>query len=444
MSKPISSVLILTVHAHPSHYERDIPLAYELRKRGYKTTYAVPGPEFVRRQFPSTNFPADVLARKPFQDVGVVVLKSYTQFRNLLKEHDVLVQQITRERAFEQIATDLGKYRIIHQNTGGADLQNEDPDLVAVAGLWHKKRLLKSGGVSEDRIIVTGSVQYDRALAPEVLASTREAFCAKYKLDPAKPIVVWLPESPATHSDWYKDRYKQICRMVLDSGKFNLIIKGHPSDYAGHKRGETYIDTSRPSWEQLTPQIPVCEDSDGYICFKHCDLGITVTSTVFMDFAIFKKPMIYVDFQEGSLPLGKEGLAKLPPKRFDGFGYRRLYLRPEVMEIMQQSATARAECYMVVSGENPEAFMHFVGAECSLAELPEVLRSGEYRIQDPQVYDEVVRMFCHANDGKSAQRIADLVDRLKKEAKPPHRSSVKSVPWLKRVYRRFKEAALDL
>ena len=154
-----------------------------------------------------------------------------------------------------------------------------------------------------------------------------------------------------------------------------------------------------------------------------------------MDFALFKKPVLFVDFQEGNLPTVLVRNTELPSHRFGGFGLNHLVLLPQVLSIMAGRKDNRAaynDPHLVAGGRG----IPYVGGQCSFAELPEVLSNGDFTTIDQKAYDVVVEAFCYKNDGKSHERIADLVDRLPE--KPRRTSAV--THFLKRVSKRLKRA----
>ncbi len=408
------SVLVFTPHSHPSHFDRDIPIVRALREQGYRADYAIPVEDFSERSHAQTNFPAAVLASEPFVSISAIPIHSHEEFERMLRGYSALIIGHTKESRFVQTAKRLGKYVIEHMDRGGLDLLNNRPDFFAVPGDWYKTVGARWHGLPPERVVVTGCVQYDRVQGEELKKTDRTVFCERYDLDPAKKIAVWLPEGPGTHNAWYKTLYQEICQTVLASGRYNLIIKGHPWDYSGYRREQTYGDTSRPSWEQLTPGVPVCRQEDAYLCFRHCDLGLTVTSAVYLDFALFRKPILFVDFQEAMLSEVVAAQARLPKKRFTGVGLRRLRLLPETLEIIRKIPNGQRTIYA-----DPDlaggAGLPFVGGECSREELPEILES-DLTIEDPAAYDAIIREFCFQNDGRAAERIAQLVDQL--PAKP--------------------------
>jgi len=136
---PRRKILVFTPHSHPSHYEREIPIAETLRARGHDVTYAVPGEDFKKRYFPVSNFPRSVLERPVFKHVRVQPVSDFEMFRNLLAAHEVLILGTSREGTFAEMAHRQGKYLIEHQGMGTFDIQNHDPDFFAVPGRWHRE-----------------------------------------------------------------------------------------------------------------------------------------------------------------------------------------------------------------------------------------------------------------------------------------------------------------
>lgn len=431
-------VLVFTPHSHPSHYGRDLPLLDALRRLGHEATYAVPGENFLERTYPKTNFPESIVQSADFRNAGAVAVHSFREFRNLLLQHDVLMMGLTKEIRLATLAREAGKFLIQHQDMGGLDLYHCDPDLLAVPGPWHKNTGAKWHQLPMDRVAITGSLQYDRAKASNLHGLSKEAFFSRYGLDPAKPLVVWLPEGPATHSPWYKERYQRICQTVMQSGRFNLLVKGHPWDYSGYGREHYYSDLSKPSWEQLTPGAKACQAEDTYACFRHCDVGLTITSAVFLDFALFSRPILLVDFQEGALFPEAPEAAWLPKNRFKQSGLQRLKLFPETLALLNKHQKPRT--VFADPDLSGGVGLHYVGGECSFSELSGILANDAYKVQDQNAYNQVVEEFCFKVDGQAADRIAALVNQL---GPRPIRSSrfPRWKGWVKRVLLRKQDPA---
>ena len=156
--------------------------------------------------------------------------------------------------------------------------------------------------------------------------------------------------------------YKEVLRVVKEVNDFQLIIKGHPSDYSGHKRREKNAEKDRPSWTKLAPDVPVCKIEDAYSCYHFCDVGITTISSVILEFPIFRKPVILVNSQEMLLPYKIADIVKIPRKIMREGKLRPWKISNNVMKIAELGVT------MPTNYTNKERFesgeMEYIGVEC--------------------------------------------------------------------------------
>ena len=263
-------------------------------------------------------------------------------------------------------------------------------DFVAVAGPYFRELLLRNHPeVNPSDVSVVGSTRFDRAKWPEVKQQTREEFCRLYRCDPEKKIALFLTTCPDGMDDWYVERFRRICETVRSNPDWTLMIKPHPADYAkrrSHRFG------GRHSWEILAPDETVVRPEHGYSSFHHCEVGITVGSDVSYEFALFRRPLVFIN-SEG-WDLYKRGM--------DRQGYP-------------------------MSGR-PYQVPSWVGRDCKVEGLDEVLTTGSYQVAGERPFDEHISKHCHKDDGLAYRRLADLVDTVL--ATRLKRTSLSSTAWL--------------
>ena len=142
----------------------------------------------------------------------------------------------------------------------------------------------------KDKFIITGSVQYRDFFLDKKY--NYKNFCKKYKLDPKKKLVLFLPSGPQLHDTYYKKLYKNICHKI--DLKYNLLIKGHPSDYLKRKNSKNY-NKNNSSWDELVPKKKVCDPNDFYEALDHSFTSVTINSTAFVEVNLSNKPIIFVE-----------------------------------------------------------------------------------------------------------------------------------------------------
>jgi len=396
------NILIFTTYYSPGHEKRDLNLVREFINSNNNIIYAVPVIGIDNFVFPV--YPDSYKEDKDFQSVNTFW---FNNRYDLLKKIDfadlVLMGTCRGLEDIKDYIKKTGKPLIQHQDIGGFLNNHNFPDLYCVRGEWHKQRLLKYSSFPEEKIVITGCVQFDAACPKIENNISKEDFCKKYNLNPNKKIAVWLPSSPANHNSAYKQLYKDIIRTVNDCDHFQVIIKGHPSDYSGHKRDRNYKNLGKKSWELLTPGTPVCQLEDVYNCFRFCDVGISVCSSVSMEFPLFKKPFIYVNLHEELLPEGIENIVKIPRESIVSASLSKLMVHENVMKI------ARISKQMPTNFTNPKRYengeFEYIGIECHIDQLHDVLNSNAWDVNDHSIYDHYVQKYCFKNDGLAYKRI---------------------------------------
>ncbi len=112
------------------------------------------------------------------------------------------------------------------------------PDKVFCWNKHHKEELIKYHRVPEDRIIMTGSVQFEDWLSPRT-PSTRKNFCEKWGLDPNKTIILYLGSSKTIVEDerWVIEKKRNEL-----SSKFQLIVRPHPVNFQWFENSNFKMD----------------------------------------------------------------------------------------------------------------------------------------------------------------------------------------------------------
>lgn len=112
----------------------------------------------------------------------------------------------------------------------------------------------------------------------------REAFCARYALDPDRPLCLWLPNSLDARSE----TYARVARAARQAG-VNLLAKLHPWEYAFKKHGGAHpwglSDASDRVWN-----VPAVDETDGAWAYRFCDLALVRASAAILELPFWEKP----------------------------------------------------------------------------------------------------------------------------------------------------------
>lgn len=106
------------------------------------------------------------------------------------------------------------------------------PDLVTVWNAFQQREAETMHGVPRERIVVTGAQLYDQWFAMRP-GSTREAFCARRGLDPARPIILYLCSSSfiCPYEVGFVRRWLAAVRAHHDPilRSANVLVRPHPA-----------------------------------------------------------------------------------------------------------------------------------------------------------------------------------------------------------------------
>ncbi len=416
MAMSAMRILVISPTAVPGHEQRNLQLVRELIDRGHDVVHAGPTDGLERHGFTQIPFSPDFADRPEARACNTRLFATWEELAKLVIWSDVVVMGTAKGyRTVMDYARKNDRILIQNDDTGGIDQFTYNADLVCARSTWGRDVLVALGSFAPEDIHVTGCVQFDRAVAPPRLS--RDGFCRKYGCDPDKPVAVFMSTDPGGHFDHYKNYYKKVCRIVNDCCEIKLLIKPHPREYGRNKQHFHYENTTIPTWEQLAPGIPACESEDAYECFHHGDVFITRASSSVIELAMFGKPALVVDAPEFWLRPGEDYdyfKKNFPGPRFSPPG-RKSWLPMGVMtdlidEISDENIRKRTReihyRLLRMYGWTP---FEFIGSECTLEELPDILDSKKYEFTDSRIFNDYVERYCHHSDGKAYQRVADVV-----------------------------------
>ena len=165
--------------------------------------------------------------------------------------------------------------------------------------------------VREEQIFIVGTPQFEHYFNPSLLES-RSEFFGRYGLDPDRKVICFsgddLSTSPLDHE--YLADLAEALRAIPEAYRPQILFRRNPTDSIDRYRStlDRYpeIHISDPAWVTLsqndwTKVVPTAEDTKLLAnVVHHCDIVINVGSTMALDFAIVKKPAIYLRYPPSS------------------------------------------------------------------------------------------------------------------------------------------------
>jgi hypothetical protein len=155
--------------------------------------------------------------------------------------------------------------------------------------------------VAPDRIVVTGSPQFDGHFRPEGCWS-REELCNRIGAAPERPLVLYST-GMANHMRGEPAVVEQLADMLAelrDEGPPQLVVRVYPKDRSGRfdqlKERRPDILFAPTKWidQYLTP---TAEDSVMLSnLLRHAAVGINIASTISLELCMFDKPVVNVGY----------------------------------------------------------------------------------------------------------------------------------------------------
>ncbi len=155
--------------------------------------------------------------------------------------------------------------------------------------------------VSPERVIVTGTPQFDFHFRPE-LYWTKGEFCKRVGAEPKRPLVLYST-GMANHMRGEPSIVEQIASMLAtmhDVGAPQLLVRIYPKDRSGRfdelKRRRP--DILMPDTQWIDAWLTPTNDDTQFLTntLRHVDLGINVASTISLELCMFDKPVVNVGY----------------------------------------------------------------------------------------------------------------------------------------------------
>lgn len=236
-------------------------------------------------------------------------------------------------------------------------------DKIAVINPYTKKMFIDDG-VDPAKIIVTGFTKFDALF--DVPLSNKKSFCRKMGLDPNKPIVSLMTNCRVEHKLWKKRQRKEFIKSILEQiaeTNIQLIIKVHPNEDP-----TDYLDEAK----NFDVVSIVSKTADIYEVMRASDIIIPDPSTTWLEAALLKKPLIFVD-------LFNELPESFPPV---ALGWPHIRNAKDIIPIMTKLMEDEDFCRSIIK------------------------KSEEY------LFD-----YLYIQDGQASKRVADLIIQMIEESK---------------------------
>lgn len=161
--------------------------------------------------------------------------------------------------------------------------------------------------VTEDRVVVTGTPQFD-AYAAEPLYWTRERFCRVIGADPARPLICYSGGDRGTCPN--EPEQLAVLLELARRGRLEqnpqIMFRPSPADEGSRfdwvREAYPELIFARPRWRfapnsNWASNMPTQEDVSVLVNLaRHSDVGVNMASTMTMDFAVFDKPVVNVAY----------------------------------------------------------------------------------------------------------------------------------------------------
>jgi hypothetical protein len=236
--------------------------------------------------------------------------------------------------------------------------------------------------IQPEHVFITGTPQFDFHFRPDSYWS-REKFCAQVGANPEHPIVLYstgmaehMPGEPLI-----VEQIADMLRDMADLGRPQLLVRVYPKDRTGRfdelkrQRGDILFPEARWVEAWLTPTEADNEMLTNTL--RHVVAGINVASTISLELCMFDKPVINVGYNPPGMPE-----VRVPYSRYYEYDHYRAVVDSGAVDVAYSPDQMRAQ-------------------------LREAL--GNPAVRSPQRRALMQRMFGETLDGRSSERVADVV-----------------------------------
>ncbi|KKM14991.1 hypothetical protein LCGC14_1700560 [marine sediment metagenome] len=290
------SVIIFSDMFLPTFPYLEIPMYKYLEKQGVSVVYALQEGD-IRL--------TDRELSKTFASLNLVVLRKPKTLPSHLEKGDLLLSRFAYKLTAGDVATKVraSGHKILMYDPSGIDIRVRacPAQYLTSKSESLKRATLKKFPKQYKQIFVTGTIHNDAAATTIV---DRTKFMQSYGLDPDKKLVILTPANPGEmgHQKGINNEYTKIINIVRTKCPgYEIVVKAHPLDYTASMKLQPGIIHknehygNKHSWEQFAPGIKVIKADEGYKALKACDAVLNVRSSIAMETALFRKPLININ-----------------------------------------------------------------------------------------------------------------------------------------------------
>ena len=240
------------------------------------------------------------------------------------------------------------------------------PDRTAVYGPYHEQLLTRIAGYPAGSVVVTGQPRYDRLHNVDRIYS-KEGFMSRHGIKPNNKIVLWTTQCHAFTMRENEELLTTVFDAMCKISNARLVIKQHPGEKEIHTR---LIKTYASRYGMDASLVP--KNSDTYEQLHACDLLVTTHSTTAMEAVAVQKPVVIL----------------------------KLGLRPESTDYVAE------------------------GVAIQVADRSQLRPTIERLLEDDSMLSKnrskFIGKYLYRMDGKSTQRMIDLISKMLDESHSPH------------------------
>lgn len=156
--------------------------------------------------------------------------------------------------------------------------------------------------ISADRVIISGTPQFDLHFRDNDDVWTREKYCSKIGIDPKRPIVLYSTGMAYQMPGEVElvERLGDVVANMTDLGSPQLVVRVYAKDrtqrFESLKQKRKDIVFPPVPWEKVW-YTPRPEDGPLWSnMLRHADVGVNVASTVSLELCMFDKPVINIAY----------------------------------------------------------------------------------------------------------------------------------------------------
>lgn len=240
-----------------------------------------------------------------FNNLNLKVVKKPKHIPSLMQKGDLLLMRFAYKLVGGDVANAVraAGHKILMYDPSGIDIRVRacPAQYLTSKSESLKKATLKKFPKQYKNIFVTGTIHNDAAAVTEV---DRVEFMKSYGMDPDKKFVILTPANPGElgHQKGVNDEYGEIIKIVQNQcPNYEIAVKAHPLDYTASMKAQPGIVhknnhyDGKHSWEQFAPGIKVIKADEGYKALKACDAVLNVRSSIAMETALFRTPLVNIN-----------------------------------------------------------------------------------------------------------------------------------------------------